>query len=241
MKLTDFKVLSFDCYGTLIDWERGMLEALAPLTARVKTSLTQDRILEAHGRHESSQQIQTPAMKYTELLAVVCKRLAEEWGVGASWDECLAYGASVRNWPAFADSSDALAYLKQHYKLVILSNIDNQSFAHSNARLDVGFDAVYTAEDVGSYKPASRNFDYLLEKLANLGFARQDILHTAESLFHDHVPANRQGLASCWIYRRHGRPGFGATMNPGTLPTYDFRFNGMAELAAAHRQELAGG
>lgn len=239
MRLSDFKALTFDCYGTLIDWESGMFEALRPLTSRVSPAMSRDQVLEAHARHESSQQLSTPAMIYSELLAVVYKRLAEEWNVPAPWEECQAYGASIKDWPAFPDSAEALAYLKKHYRLCILSNVDNASFAHSNRRLKVEFDAVYTAQDVGSYKPAARNFDYMLEKLKGLGLGRQDILHTAESLFHDHVPANAHGLASCWIYRRHDKQGFGATMNPGAIPKHDFKFNSMADLAAAHRREQA--
>lgn len=240
MKLTDFKALTFDCYGTLIDWESGMFEALKPLTGRVKKPLTRDAILEAHARHESSQQTWTPAMKYSELLAVVYKRLAEEWGTGVSWDECQTYGNSIKDWPAFADSAQALAYLKKHYKLVILSNIDNASFAHSNRKLQVEFDAIYTAQDIGSYKPSGRNFDYMIDKVQSLGIAKSEILHTAESLFHDHAPANKHGLASCWIYRRHDQQGFGATMNPGAIPKHNFRFNSMADMVSAHRKELAG-
>jgi len=240
MKLHDFKALTFDCYGTLIDWERGMVEALQPLSSRMKKKLSRDDVLEAHGRHESSQQAHTPAMKYSELLAVVYKRLAEEWDVPASWEECQVYGNSVKDWPAFPDTLEALAYLKKHYKLVILSNIDNASFAHSNKRLRVPFDAIYTAQDVGSYKPSDQNFDYMIEKLQSLGLTKSDILHTAESLFHDHGPANRHGLASCWIYRRHDSQGFGATRDPGVMPRHDFRFNSMADMATAHRQEMNG-
>lgn len=240
MKLSDFKALTFDCYGTLIDWEGGMVEALKPLTSRMKQALPRDRILEAHARHESSQQAYTPAMKYSDLLAVVYKRLAEEWGLAASWDECQAYGNSVKDWPAFPDSVESLAYLKKHYKLVILSNIDNASFAPSNQRLQVMFDAIYTAQDIGSYKPSDRNFDYMIAKLKSLGIAKSEILHTAESLFHDHAPANKHELASCWIYRRHDQQGFGATMNPGAAPKHNFRFNSMADLVAAHRQEVGG-
>jgi putative hydrolase of the HAD superfamily len=239
MKLRDFKALTFDCYGTLIDWESGMAEALKPLTSRMQKKLSRDDILQAHARHESAQQIYTPAMKYSDLLAVVYKRLAEEWGVEAPWEECLVYGNSVKDWPPFLDSVEALAYLKKHYKLVILSNIDNASFAHSNKRLQVTFDAIYTAQDVGSYKPSDRNFQYMIDKLQSLGIAKAEILHTAESLFHDHGPANKHGLASCWIYRRHDQKGFGATRDPGIMPKHDFRFNSMAELAAAHAREGA--
>jgi 2-haloacid dehalogenase len=239
MKLSQFKALTFDCYGTLIDWETGMFEALKPLTNKVSPKLTREQILEAHARHESSQELTTPAKRYSELLAVICKRLAEEWGVAHSWEECLAYGNSIKDWPAFPDSAEALSYLKQHYKLAILSNVDNQSFAHSNRKLGVAFDAIYTAEDIGSYKPSHRNFDYMLDKLTSIGIHKADILHTAESLFHDHTHSNEFGLANCWIFRRFGKEGFGATMNPGIMPTYDFRFTSMAELAAAHRAEIA--
>ena len=241
MKLSDFKVLTFDVYGTLIDWESGMVNALKPLTDRVERELSRDDILEAHAFHESTAQRWTPSRKYFDLLAVVYRRLAEEWGVEVAWEECQAYGLSVRQWPAFDDSRAALAYLKQHFKLVVLTNTDNLSFQGSNARLGVHFDGVYTAEDVGSYKPDDRNFDYMLEMLARQGIEKSQILHTAESMFHDHGPANRHGLANCWIYRRHEKQGFGATMNPGDMPTYDFRFNSMAELVEAHRAEVQGG
>ena len=111
------------------------------------------------------------------------------------------------------------------------------SFAASNKKLAVDFDAVYTAEDIGAYKPSDRNFDYMLAKLETLGIQKHEILHTAESMFHDHGPANRYDLASCWIYRRHDQEGFGATMDPGLMPKYDFRFDNMAELAKAHQDE----
>ncbi|WP_250517261.1 haloacid dehalogenase type II [Caballeronia sp. INDeC2] len=238
MKLTDFDTLTFDCYGTLIDWETGIFEALRPLLDRVEPALTRDQVLEAHARHESSQQKYTPGKRYQELLAIVYKRLAEEWGVSFTQEDCTAYGRSIRDWPAFPDSADSLRYLKRHYKLVILSNVDNESFAHSNARLQVEFDAIITAEDAGSYKPSPRNFEYMLEKLGERGIPKEKILHTAESLFHDHKPANEFGLASCWIYRRHSQPGFGATMDPGAQPKIDFRFNSMAELADAHREAM---
>ncbi len=239
MRLSDFQALTFDCYGTLIDWESGMIEALKPLTGKLKHLLSRNEILEAHARQESAQQRQTPAMRYSDLLAVVYRRIAEEWRVSINWEECQAYGQSIKNWPAFPDSAEALAYLKQHYKLVILSNVDNQSIAHSSSKLKVEFDAVYTAEDIGSYKPDRRNFDYMCEHLSHLDFKKGDILHTAESLYHDHVPANACGLASCWIYRRHGQEGFGATVKPDIMPQTAFRFTSLADLVKAHQVERA--
>src|SRR5690242_9467242 len=116
MRLSDFKILTFDCYGTLIDWESGMIEALKPLTSKVVPPPSRNAILEAHARHESVQQRFTPAKVYRDLLAVVYKRLAEEWGVEATWEDCIAYGRSVGEWPAFSDSAAALQYLKRHYK-----------------------------------------------------------------------------------------------------------------------------
>ena len=117
--LKDFRVLTFDCYGTLIDWENGILEGLKPLTDRLDRKISQDDILESHAWHESRQQLATPGMPYSDLLATVYRRLAEEWSMPASWDECVAYGKSVSKWPAFPDSMPALRYLKQHFRLVI--------------------------------------------------------------------------------------------------------------------------
>ena len=239
MKLSDFKVLTFDVYGTLIDWESGMVAGLKPLTDRVSRSLTRDDILEAHAYYESTTQRWTPAKQYQQLLPTVYRRLAEEWDVEVTWEDCAAYGKSVRQWPAFEDSAKALAYLKEHFKLVVLTNTDNLSFSGSNARLGVTFDGVYTAEDVGSYKPSDRNFDYMLETLDRRGYGKSDILHVAESMFHDHASANKYGLANAWIYRRHDQDGFGATMNPGDMPTYDFQFTSMAALVEAHKAEMA--
>jgi len=240
MNLRDFKVLTFDCYGTLIDWESGMVNALAPLTDKLNGRLTRDQILEAHARHEASQEKQTPNKRYREVLAIVYKRMAEEWGIAVGWDECVRYGESIKDWNPFPDTVEALRYLKQHYKLVILSNVDNESFSASNQKLGVEFDAIYTAEDIGSYKPSDHNFEYMLAMLKSRGFDKADILHTAESLFHDHAPANKHGLKSCWIYRRHDKQGFGATMNPGDMPHYDFMFHSMGEMAKAHQAGTGG-
>lgn len=241
MRLTDFKVLTFDCYGTLIDWESGIVEALRPLLARRSGPLTRDEILEAHARHESHQQRFTPEMNYSQVLGVVYRRLAEEWGVEYSQDEMIAYGQSVGVWPAFPDSTGALLYLKKYFKVAILSNIDNTSFAQSQKLLDVEFDVVITAEDVGAYKPAKENFEYMLATLDNLGFKKEEILHTAESMYHDHTLANKIGLPSCWIYRRFEQKGFGATMDPGLQPQVNFQFTSMAQLVRAHQDELRKG
>jgi len=172
-------------------------------------------------------------------LAVVHRRLAKSLGVAATDEEANIFGASIPDWPEFPDSIEALRYLTAHYKIVILSNVDRVSFRSSNARLQVTFDAIFTAQDIGSYKPSDRNFAFMLRRLKeDFGVDRPDVLHVAQSLFHDHAPANRAGLRSAWIDRRHAAKGWGATMVPPGATHYDFRFENMAALVAAHRHEL---
>jgi 2-haloalkanoic acid dehalogenase type II len=240
MRLSDFAVLSFDCYGTLIDWESGIVAALTPWLAAHGIKPERERILAAFSNAEAPQQQATPGMLYRDLLAEVHGAIAEEFGFARDPDAAVAFGASIADWPAFPDSAEALGYLKQRYQLVILSNVDRASFAHSNRKLGVEFDATYTAEDIGSYKPDPRNFDYMLARLAARGIAREQILHTAESLYHDHVPAKRVGLATCWIHRRAGKAGHGATRQPEAEVRPDFRFETLGAMAAAHRAEQVG-
>jgi 2-haloacid dehalogenase len=241
MRLTDFKLLTFDCYGTLIDWETGIVDGLGPLIARLPAPAERDRILEAHARHEAQQQRYTPEMTYRDVLAVVYRRLAEEWRVPYTFAEANAYGDSVRRWPVFPDTVGALQYLRRFYRIAVLSNVDNATFAESLKVLGVEFDAVFTAEDVGLYKPDRRFFEYMLNAVEARGFRREEILHTAESLYHDLIPANEVGLPSCWIYRRFEKPGFGATIDPGMRPQVDFQYTSMAQLASAHHEELIRG
>lgn len=237
MKLTDFKALTFDCYGTLIDWESGIWNALQPLLSAGRSKIGREEALDLYGHIETEQELETPSLRYSSLLTVVHARLAKSWGIEVHSDLHERFGGSVPDWPAFPDSAEALAYLKRHFKLVILSNVDRKSFAASNRKLGVTFDAVYTAEDVGSYKPDARNFAFLLEHLeADLGIGKAEILHTAQSLHHDHVPAERAGLARAWIDRRFGKQGAGATIMPKQPPKVDFRFNSLAEFVQAHRK-----
>lgn len=240
VRLGDFKVLTFDCYGTLIDWEKGLTSALEPLVHRARVKLTPDAVMAEFARHEAAQQSATPAARYPELLAEVHRRLARQWEVTLPDAQHAAFGRSVPQWPAFADTAAALGYLKGYYKLVILSNVDRESFAGSNAHLGVTFDAVCTAEDIGSYKPDPGNFRYLIDTVAKLGFPAGQILHTAQSLFHDHVPAQAAGLKSAWIDRRQAREGWGATPPPQGAPTYDFRFVSLAAMVSAHQADSSG-
>ena len=236
MKLSDFKVLAFDCYGTLIDWETGLLAALHGWRRRMALAAGDEDLLAAFATAESTVQAESPAMRYPDVLAEVLRRLGTRFGKPATEAEAKAFGASIGDWPAFPDSAAALQHLKRHYKLVILSNVDRASFGKSSTRLGVTFDAVYTAEDIGSYKPDRRNFEYLIQNIRlAFGFDKARILHVAQSLFHDHVPAKAQGLATCWIDRRSGRAGSGATAPVETEVATDFRFQSLGMLADVHR------
>ena len=235
MRLSDFNALSFDCYGTLIDWEGGLADALRPL--RQRSGATSEELIDAYGPVEHAVEEEFPGLRYSELLEKVHERLSEQFSVQPEADAARAFGQSVGDWPAFPDSAEALRYLKQHFKLIILSNVDRASFARSNQRLGVSFDHIFTAEEIGSYKPDLRNFEYLLGRLSDAGIAKDQLLHTAQSLFHDHAPANRMGIASAWIDRRHDKAGSGATVVPDPMPHFDFRFTSLGEMAAAHRAE----
>jgi 2-haloacid dehalogenase len=239
-KLTDFKALTFDCYGTLIDWETGLYAALQPLLKKGGVTWKRDEVLAAFARHEAAQQAATPQMIYSQLLAEVHRRLAREWNVDDDEKDAVAFGKSMPEWPAFEDTPASLQYLQRYYKLVILSNVDRHSFAGTNRRLGVTFDAVCTAQDIGSYKPDPRNFAYLVQAVERLGLSKQDILHTAQSLFHDHAPAQAAGLQSAWIDRRHQLEGWGATVAPAGTPKYDFRFASLAEMVKMHQGQAKG-
>lgn len=236
-QLTDYRVLTFDCYGTLIDWESGIWDALQPLIqASARGDITRNIALAAFAEIESAQQAQTPALLYPRILTRVHRNFARRFELQDSTDLDQRFGQSVPHWPAFPDSADALRVLKQHYKLVILSNVHRDGFAASNRKLGVEFDAIYCAQDVGSYKPDPRNFDFLLQHLdTDLGLGPGDVLHTAQSLFHDHVPATAAGLARAWIDRQGLSRGgqWGATARVEQQPEVDFLFPTMAAMAEA--------
>lgn len=235
-KLTEFKVLSFDCYGTLIDWETGIWDALQPLLALNCGGVSRARALASFGTLEDRIERDSPGLPYPQVLAAVHAALAREHGLRTTGALDREFGRSVPFWPAFADTAEALRSLQQRYRLVILSNVDRCSFAASKRKLGVEFDAVYTAEEIGSYKPAAANFEHLVRKVGEeLDCRPADLLHTAQSLYHDHVPARAHGLANIWIDRqglsRGG--GWGATAAVAERPEVDFLFASMAELATA--------
>ena len=219
MDYAGFDALTFDCYGTLIDWERGILAALPP-------DLEGEAVLKAYAEFESDLE-GGPYLRYRDVLARCYEGLVVRFGFERSDEGRAAFADSVGDWPPFPDSAEALARLKERFRLGVITNCDDDLFARSNARLGVEFDWVITAEQVGAYKPDPRGFE---EAFARMDVPRERILHVAQSLFHDHVTAKRLGLSTVWIDRRAGRGG-GATPPAEAKP--DATFPDMASFAEA--------
>jgi putative hydrolase of the HAD superfamily len=231
--LTKYTVLSFDCYGTLIDWETGILGVLGPWAAECGLDVDDEQLLVTYAEHEAAAESEQPLSLYPAILAEAFRRAGRAFGVAVTDTWATRLADSVPDWPAFVDSSAALAALAERYRLIIVSNVHRAGFASSNLRLRGEFAAIITAEDVGAYKPSDNHFVALERTLGELGIDRSGLLHVAQSLFHDHVPARRNGLSSVWINRRHDRPGSGATPDPSEEYSYGLEFASMAEFAAA--------
>ncbi len=200
-------VLSFDCYGTLIDWESGILAALQPLLRAHQLDVPDDLVLEQYAELESAAEA-GPYQPYAEVLADVVRGFGRRFGFEPSTAEVPALAASVGDWPPFADSPAALAALKRRFKLAIISNVDDALFLASQRRLGVDFDWIITAQQARSYKPSLNNFRVAL---SHIGVSEDQLLHVAQSVFHDHVPARALGLQTVWVNRRGSARGSGAT------------------------------
>jgi 2-haloacid dehalogenase len=222
----DFDVLTFDCYGTLIDWEAGLLAAFkAPLAAHGIAEADED-VLGAFARHEA--EVEAGLYRpYREVLAAVLTAMLAHFGQVPTPEEIATFGGSVADWPAFPDSGAALARLHSRFKLGVITNCDDDLFAASEARLGITFDWVVTAQQARRYKPNPRGFELAFERI---GLPPSRILHVAQSLFHDHVTAKRLGLSTVWVDRRADRPGSGATPPAEAKP--DLTVPDMATLAA---------
>ncbi len=229
-----FEALSFDCYGTLIDWETGLSAELRPWARRHSLLLDDAELFGAFAEFETAIEQERPGELYPAVLAETLRRIGGRYGVTVSDAEAGSFGSSVGRWPAFADSAEALSRLKARFKLIILSNVDRASFARSNERLGVQFDLIVTAQDVGAYKPSEQSFPALLERLGEIDVSRDRLLHVAQSLYHDHEPAKALGLRTVWIDRRHGAKGIGATPTPHRVEVVpDWRFPSLAAFADA--------
>ncbi|KAF6802405.1 haloacid dehalogenase protein [Colletotrichum sojae] len=208
--LSSYGCLTFDCFGTLVDWESGVFASLSELTAQLDPShpLRDNRsgTIQLFAKHEGRRVREQPTEIYQRILEDVYGDVARELGVEAPDDQAAKrFAAGIAEWAAFPDTVAALNRLKKNFKLVILSNVDRASFAGTLAGplREVEFDAIYTAQDIGTYKPDPRNFEYLVEHLAkDLGVRREDIIHTAYSFPHDLVPAKKHvGIVGAWIER----------------------------------------
>jgi 2-haloalkanoic acid dehalogenase type II len=227
-QVSDFRVLSFDVYGTLVDWEGGILAAFQPTLNKSQAQFTSKHLLTVYHELEREQQTKTPDMPYHQLLTTIHPEFAKRLGLEIpSQEESKQFGESIGNWPAFPDTVDALKRLSKHYKLVVLSNVDRESFAKTNAGSLEGFpfDLIITAQDVGSYKPDLRNFEYMLKTVkSTFDIEPSQVLQTAQSQFHDHHPAKKIGIKSAWIERP------GATMGNLADNVYDWRFDTMGDM-----------
>jgi 2-haloacid dehalogenase len=227
LDFSKFKFLTFDCYGTLIDWESGILTALRPLFAAHKVSVADNELLERYAQHETEIEAQQ-YRRYRDVLAEVVVRLGNDHGFMPTIDDQRSLAESIRDWQPFPDTVEALQRLATRYSLVILSNIDDDLFAHTKPKLQVNFADVITAQQVGSYKPSRRNFEVALQRIA---CDKAQLLHVAQSLFHDVAPARALGIATVWINRRKGKEGAGATPVSGAQP--DMTFATLADFAKA--------
>ena len=233
MNLAEIRVLTFDCYGTLIDWEAGILGVLRPWATRAGISADDAEVLAAFGEAESAEEAARSQALYPQILRDTHARMASHFGVAADDATAVALGDSVGDWPAFSDTADALRRLQRRHKLMVVSNVDRASFARTQRKLGVTLDGLVTAEEVGAYKPDLRMFHRALEVASSWGVNPSQILHVAQSLYHDHVPAKRLGLATAWVRRPSPRSAFGATRDPGVFVKPDIVVTSLAELADA--------
>ncbi len=224
---SQFDALTFDCYGTLIDWETGIVTGLRRVLDARGVRPDTDELLERYAAVEAELEA-GPYRRYRDVLAGSLERVASAYGVTTDADDLARFGGSVTDWPAFDDSAAALARLATRFRLGVLTNCDDDLFAASNRRLGVDFDWVVTAQQANGYKPRLENFELLLGRVA---LPRDRILHVAQSLFHDHVPARAMGFRTVWIDRRRGLPGSGATPPAEAIP--DATFPDMTSFAKA--------
>jgi 2-haloacid dehalogenase len=223
--LSRFSWLTFDCYGTLIDWESGILAALQPLIAAAGRTIAPEGILELYAPIEAREEA-GPYRPYREVLESVVRRMAARLVISLDDSQARVLADTIGDWPPFPDTISALKRLKTRYKLAVISNVDDDLFTRTSRRLGDPFDAVITAQQARSYKPASGNFRLALERI---GEPVERILHCAQSLYHDIAPAQELGFSTLWIDRRSGRRGSGAT--PGSQARPDLRLEDLKSLA----------
>lgn len=226
-----FKLITFDCYGTLIDWETGIINALNQCTKTKGITLKAEQALELYAKFESEVEAEGYRI-YKDVLEEVLIRICNKLDLKPTEDELHNFSWSVRTWPPFPDSTEALKILQQNYRLGVLSNIDDDLFSYSEELLDIRFDEFVSAQQIQSYKPRKKHF---LEVLRRLNYQPKDVLHVAQSLFHDIKPASELGFTTVWVNRRYGKPGSGAT--PLAAATPDFEVKDLKSLVSIMKLE----
>ena len=197
ISFSEFEAITFDCYGTLVDWETGILDALRPIIQAHEVSVTERDLLRAYAEYEAIEE--TGEFKsYREVLRGIVDRLGFRYGFDPSRDERDALVDSIGAWPVFSDTVDALRALSSRYRLAIISNVDDDIFTATARALEVGFDMVLTSEQAMSYKPSPNNFELALK---GLGLPKDRVLHVAESVRHDIAPAKAMGISCVWLNR----------------------------------------
>ena len=237
MRFSDFDTLTFDVVGTLIDFETGILEWFEPTLRRHGMSKTDAEILTTFAAVEDRYQRETPEKPFTEMLPLIYRDMASEWGIEPREEDAESFRDSIRSWPPFPDTVEALEELGTRYRLVAVTNADAWALKHMSANMGDPFQEKVTCDEAGMNKPSPRVFEYVLDKLAPAGEEKKDILHTAQSQYHDIAPASASGFATMWIERRHGKNGFGATPRPEQTATPTFHATSMADFVRQVREE----
>lgn len=212
---SSIRLITFDCYGTLIDWETGMLAAMRPLFRRDERKTGDAQLLEAYGEAEVELE-SGPYLAYREVLSRSVQEVGKRLGMKITSEEGREFAESLTRWEPFADTVSSLQELSQHFRLGIISNVDDDLFAVTRKKLNAPFEMVVTAQQVRSYKPSFRNFE---EMLRRSGLKKEEVLHAGQSIYHDIIPANALGIRNVWVNRRSIRPGSGATKPASAQPT----------------------
>jgi putative hydrolase of the HAD superfamily len=236
-KLNEFNALTFDVVGTLIDFETGILEWFRPTLANKNLEKSDEEILTAFATCEDRYQRETPDKPFTAMLPLIYRDMALQWDINASENEAIEFQESIQTWPAFPDTIAALEELKTRYMLVAVTNADAWALKYMSDTMGNPFDEQVTCDEVGVNKPSPRVFDYVLEKFASVDVSKKNILHTAQSQYHDIVPAMSLGISTMWIERRQGKESFGATPKPIQVVEPTYHANSMEDFVRQVREQ----
>jgi len=237
MKLREFKILTFDVVGTLIDFEAGILDYVRPIAQRAGVQLDDETILHSYGKAEGLEHERTPGLPFPPMMAPAYRTMAAELGLPADEATVEGFRLSIPDWPAFPDTVEALKRLRKHYRLVAMTNSDNWALGHFARTMEHPFDDMVTAEDVGTCKPDPQFFAYARGRQSSHGYKLEDYLHVAQSQYHDIGVAKQLGYRTCWIERRMGKEGFGGSPAPAVVTKPDYHFESLVKLADAVDRE----